>query len=55
MSDRDRPTNEALQAALAECREQIDEIDRQILSALNHRTRLVEEIGRIKQNFKVAV
>jgi chorismate mutase len=40
--------DEALQR-LAECRSAIDEIDLQILDLVNQRTRVVEEIGRIKQ------
>src|SRR3954465_10013267 len=40
---------------LGRCRERIDEIDRQILELLNHRTTIVEEIGRIKQAMKMAV
>ncbi len=34
---------------LADCRHQIDELDRKILNLLNQRTRVVEEIGRVKQ------
>jgi chorismate mutase-like protein len=40
---------------LGHCRERIDEIDRQILKLLNHRTTIVEEIGRIKQALAMAV
>jgi chorismate mutase len=36
-------------AALAQCRDQIDEIDLRILELLNQRTAVVEEIGRIKK------
>jgi chorismate mutase len=35
--------------ALRECRDRIDELDRRILGLLNDRTRVVEEIGRIKR------
>ena len=35
--------------ALAQCRDQIDEIDLRILELLNRRTSVVEEIGRIKK------
>ena len=35
---------------LAECRKQIDVLDMQMLALLNERTRMVEEIGRIKQD-----
>ena len=34
---------------LARCRNQIDELDLRILALLNERTRVVEEIGRIKR------
>jgi chorismate mutase len=40
---------------LGRCRERIDQIDRQILELLNHRTTIVEEIGRIKQALAMAV
>ena len=35
--------------ALADCRERIDQIDRRLLMLLNERTRIVEQIGEIKQ------
>jgi len=34
---------------LGECRKLIDAVDLQLLALLNERTRIVEEIGRIKQ------
>jgi chorismate mutase len=34
---------------LRDCRDRIDELDRRILELLNDRTRVVEEIGRVKQ------
>ena len=40
---------------LAECRRQIDEVDRQLLALLNERTQIVEEIGRIKQNLSLPI
>ena len=40
---------------LAECREAIDLIDVQLLSLLNERTTIVEKIGAIKQNLRLAV
>jgi chorismate mutase len=40
---------------LLRCREVIDEIDIQLLQLLNQRTRVVEEIGRIKQALHLAV
>jgi chorismate mutase len=42
-------TREAADKALAECRERIDSLDQRILKLLNERTRIVEEIGRIKR------
>lgn len=42
-------TREEAVAALGRCRESIDDVDRRILDLLNERTRIVENIGRIKQ------
>jgi chorismate mutase len=42
-------TPEEARRALAECRDQIDAIDLTLLDWLNRRTRVVEEIGRIKE------
>ncbi|MFN3325981.1 MAG: chorismate mutase [Bryobacteraceae bacterium] len=41
--------NENVAEALADCRRRIDALDLQILALLNERTRVVEEIGRLKQ------
>ena len=41
---------EAAQAALAECRAEIDEVDRRIVGLLNERVLVVQRIGEIKQN-----
>jgi len=41
--------------ALVECRDQIDVVDRQILELLSQRTRIVEEIGRIKQELNMPI
>lgn len=41
--------------ALTHWRVQIDEVDLRILELLNERTRVVEEIGRIKQNAALPV
>ncbi len=41
-------TREAGEKALAQCRERIDELDRRLVNLLNERSRIVEEIGRIK-------
>jgi chorismate mutase len=40
---------------LARCRAAIDEIDVQILELINERTRVVEQIGRIKRQFSMAI
>ena len=40
---------------LLHCREQIDRIDLQLLELLNKRTTVVEEIGRVKQQIKMAI
>ncbi len=40
---------------LARCREQIDELDLALLRILNERTTIVEKIGRIKQELKLAI
>ena len=42
-------TREAGLQLLRDCRDRIDVLDRRILELLNERTRIVEEIGRIKQ------
>ena len=40
---------------LAECRDRIDALDVQLLELLNQRTRIVEEIGRIKEAFDLPI
>jgi chorismate mutase-like protein len=40
---------------LAYCRQSIDEIDVRILELINARTLVVEEIGRIKQQFAMPI
>jgi len=40
---------------LTECRTLIDAVDLKILSLLNERTRIVEEIGRIKQALSMPI
>ena len=40
---------------LAECRKRIDVLDLQILALLNERTKVVEEIGRIKQELGLPI
>lgn len=52
----DRPAPSAsAQQALAECREQIDQLDRDILDLLNRRTKIVERIGSIKREHQLAI
>jgi chorismate mutase len=46
--------DEALQA-LSRCREQIDAIDLELLELLNRRTRVVEEIGRMKESLTLPI
>ncbi len=41
--------------ALERCRDQIDDLDRRILELLNSRTRIVEEIGRIKHHLDLPI
>jgi len=40
---------------LGECRTLIDAVDLKLLALLNERTRIVEEIGRIKQNLALPI
>lgn len=40
---------------LDDCRQRIDELDRKILDLLNNRTRVVEEIGRIKRRLAMPI
>jgi chorismate mutase len=40
---------------LAECRRKIDILDVRLLELLNERTRIVEEIGRIKQHLALPI
>jgi len=48
-------SRDAAWKALMECRERIDVLDRQILELLNARTRIVEQIGRIKQDLDLPI
>ena len=45
---------EALKA-LEEFRVQIDDVDRRILGLLNERTRIVQQIGRVKQQARLPI
>jgi len=40
---------------LAECRRKIDTLDMRLLELLNERTRIVEQIGRIKQHLSLPI
>jgi len=40
---------------IAEYRDQIDELDREIVRLLNERTRIVEKLGRIKEELSLPV
>ena len=42
-------------ARLTECRVLIDGVDLKILSLLNERTRIVQEIGEVKQNLTLPI
>lgn len=42
-------------AKLAECRTLIDDVDRRILALLNERTRIVQEIGQVKQTLTLPI
>jgi len=46
---------EAALKALADCRARIDALDLRILELINQRTRIVEEIGRIKRRLKLPI
>ena len=48
-------TSESAVKALAECRERINALDLRLLDLLNERTRIVEDIGCIKQECKMPV
>ena len=42
-------------AALSDCRSRIDVVDRRLVALLNERTRIVEEIGRIKRKMQMPI
>ena len=48
-------TREEGMQTLAECRDRIDILDRRILELLNERTRIVEEIGRVKHHLDLPI
>lgn len=45
---------EALKA-IAEYRRQIDEVDRKLVRLLNQRTRIVEKLGRVKEQLQMPI
>ena len=42
-------------AELSDCRSRIDVVDRRIVALLNERTRIVEQIGRIKRQMEMPI
>jgi chorismate mutase len=48
-------TREEALAALARYRDEIDALDRELLKLLNERTRVVENIGRVKESIQLPV
>ena len=48
------PPSAETAALLAACRQEIDDLDRQLVALLNARARVVERVGRIKQQGSVA-
>src|SRR5437867_522933 len=48
-------TDKEAQAALSDCRSRIDVVDRRLVALLNERTRIVEQIGRIKQQMAMPI
>jgi chorismate mutase-like protein len=48
-------TQDEARTKLEECRVQIDEIDRRIVELVNERTRVVEEIGRVKRDAQLPI
>ena len=50
-----RMTQEEAIRLLEQCRVRIDDVDRRIVGLLNERTRVVEEIGRVKREAKLPI
>ena len=48
-------TPKEAKAGLADCRSRIDVVDRRIVALLNERTRIVEQIGRIKREMEMPI
>jgi chorismate mutase-like protein len=51
----DDPVRNQVMSRLARCRAEIDGIDVKLVALLNERTRVVEEIGQIKQSASMPV
>jgi chorismate mutase-like protein len=48
-------TREEALERLEECRVRIDDLDRRIVELLNERTRVVENIGRVKRSAEIPI
>ena len=48
-------TEKEAQDALTDCRSRIDVVDRRIVALLNERTRIVEQIGSVKQTMRMPI
>ena len=48
-------TDHEAKAALSDCRSRIDVVDRRLVAMLNERTRIVEQIGRIKREMEMPI
>ena len=48
-------TDKEAKAALSDCRSRIDTVDRRLVALLNERTRVVEEIGSVKQQMTMPI
>jgi chorismate mutase-like protein len=48
-------TKDQAREKLEECRVLIDDVDRRIVDLLNERTRVVEEIGRVKRQARLPI
>jgi chorismate mutase len=48
-------TEKEAREALADCRARIDTVDRRLVAILNERTRIVEQIGRVKREMEMPI
>ena len=48
-------TEDQAKFELSRLRDRIDDVDRRLIDLLNERTRVVEEIGAVKRNYKLPV